>query len=435
MLLSWVKGGKPLHPQTDRVHPSRSFTLAGICRCHLPRERFSPLTLMRPCVRMVRCASFQTGAGIRAVLPNRITWVAAGVAAGSVIARLATAAKSPQTPDLSGIWGRNTLNLEQPLSGPGPVVSKLRRANGTIDAFGAVVGNEANPILKPQAAEAVRRRGEIELTGRSAPNPHNQCWPEPTPFVLSLQFGMQIVQQRNEVILLYVGNNQVRRVRMNVPHPANLMPHWQGDSVGHYEGDTLIVDTVGTKVGPLSIVDMYGAPFSTALHVIERYRLIDGSVAQELQSKQASLYAPGPLRRSTPMDGAISTQTPQERDCRSKLPLKIPSCSRRLGRLSSRTCMLSATGRKRFALRTPTVIRPIKMLSPPRPIQRTSKSCRSGPMSVDGKSETQRNAEPFQFTREGRSTAMAVTGRAERSRCDRRVPNRARVRWRPEWRR
>jgi hypothetical protein len=47
--------------------------------------------------------------------------------------------------------------------------------------------------------------------------------------------------------------------------------------------DTLVIDTIGQKVGPLSMFDMYGAPFSAALRVIERYRLIDGTQAHELQ--------------------------------------------------------------------------------------------------------------------------------------------------------
>ena len=77
---------------------------------------------------------------------------------------------------------------------------------------------------------------------------------------------------------------------MNVPHPANVSPSWKGDSVGHYEGDTLIVDTIGQKVGPLSMVDLYGTPFSPALHVIERYRLIDGTAANSAARKHESAY-------------------------------------------------------------------------------------------------------------------------------------------------
>jgi hypothetical protein len=62
---------------------------------------------------------------------------------------------------------------------------------------------------------------------------------------------------------------------MNEPHPAQVTPSWYGDAVGHYEGDTLVIDTVGIKIGPFAMVDMYGTPHSPALHVVERYRLIN----------------------------------------------------------------------------------------------------------------------------------------------------------------
>jgi hypothetical protein len=68
---------------------------------------------------------------------------------------------------------------------------------------------------------------------------------------------------------------------MNVPHPAQVTPSWYGDSVGHYEGDTLVIDTVGLKIGPFSMIDQYGTPYTRALHVVERYRLIDYEAARE----------------------------------------------------------------------------------------------------------------------------------------------------------
>jgi hypothetical protein len=190
-------------------------------------------------------------------------------------------------PDLSGIWGR-WFNIEPPLSGPGPIVSKLRRPDGSI--MGSNVGDFTNPILRPQAAEAVKKTGELELSGIVIPNPHNQCRPEPTPFALSIQRGIQIIQQKDEVTLLYLSDHQVRHVRMNTPHSARPMPTWQGESVGHYEGDALVIDTIGQKVGPLSMVDRFGTPYSAALHVIERYRLIDGATARDLQLKHESAY-------------------------------------------------------------------------------------------------------------------------------------------------
>jgi hypothetical protein len=68
---------------------------------------------------------------------------------------------------------------------------------------------------------------------------------------------------------------------MNGSHPARVTPTWYGDSVGHYEGDTLVIDTVGMKIGPYSMVDWYGTPHSDALHVVERYRMVDFEGAKE----------------------------------------------------------------------------------------------------------------------------------------------------------
>ena len=163
----------------------------------------------------------------------------------------------------------------------------------------AWVGDHKNPILKPEAADIVKKRGEIALSGMAAPDPHKQCWPEPTPFAMSTQFGMQFVQQGNKIVLLYLANHQVRHVRLNDTHPANVTPTWHGDSVAHYEGDTLVIDTIGIKVGPelLAIVDLYGMPYTEALHVVERYRLIGGAAARAAQAKHERAY-----RLESPMD-------------------------------------------------------------------------------------------------------------------------------------
>jgi hypothetical protein len=90
---------------------------------------------------------------------------------------------------------------------------------------------------------------------------------------------------------------------MNQPHAAQVLPSWYGDSVGHYEGDTLVIDTVGIKIG-VAMIDWYGTPHTQALHVVERYRLIDYEAAKEAQERAlrkilAVLATPGWL--STPM--------------------------------------------------------------------------------------------------------------------------------------
>jgi hypothetical protein len=217
---------------------------------------------------------------------------AAGPAFGQLAPAAAPAApgsgqSSGSIPDISGSWGHNFLLFEPPAAGPVPIVTKLHTPGGTL-MFNAI-GDYTNPILQPQAAEVVKRSADRELSGVAIPNPHNQCWPEPTPFTLNIQFGVKIIQRNDEVVLISL-TNQVRRVRLDVPHAPHPAPSWQGESVGHYEGDTLIVDTIGQKVGPISMIDRFGTPFSAALHVIERYRLIDGKLAQDLQQKHIRNY-------------------------------------------------------------------------------------------------------------------------------------------------
>ena len=205
---------------------------------------------------------------------------AAGFILASIFPWPLVGAETTSIPDFSGLWARQAFVFEPPSSGPRPLVNLKRRADGRSDSS-QLVGDYTNPILKPQAAERVRRLGDISRTGRPFPDPSNQCQPMVPPYILANQGNqeIQLVQQRDQVLILHVVDHQVRRVRLNQPHPERVTPSWHGDSVGHYEGDTLVVDTLGFKVGPLSMVDIFGTPHTEALHVVERYRLVDHDVA------------------------------------------------------------------------------------------------------------------------------------------------------------
>jgi hypothetical protein len=204
---------------------------------------------------------------------------AAGLAALAVAAPTALDAASA-VPQLSGHWGRTNFNLEQPPAGPRFIVNTLKKPDGTLDEDSARIGDFNSPLLTPAGAAILKRHGEFSRTGESIPDPHNQCHPEPPPFTLTIQIGLLLLQTKDEVVLVYVNGNNVRHVRLNAEHPKTLTPTWLGDSIGHYEGDTLVVDTVGIKTqGELSVIDRYGTPFSEHLHVVERYRLIDGKDA------------------------------------------------------------------------------------------------------------------------------------------------------------
>jgi hypothetical protein len=174
-------------------------------------------------------------------------------------------------PDLSGVWGRNTIDFTAPVAGKGPVKNISGSRN-------VMVGDYKDPMLKPWAAEIIRRNGEIARTGDAFKTAHNQCWPEPPPYILGNQ-QLQVLQQKDQVTLMYSHSSQVRRVRMNAMHPAKLKSSWYGDSIGHYEGDTLVVDTIGIAVAPLSTVDRYGTPHTDALHVVERFSMVEQSRA------------------------------------------------------------------------------------------------------------------------------------------------------------
>jgi len=230
---------------------------------------------------------------MRRLAPGNRTLILIAVIAASIpLSPLTGAERAAAVPDLSGYWGRDSLHLESPLSGPGPVVNMMHTAAGIMD-MSKLMGDYTNPILKPEAAAILKQRGEQSLAGKSVPNAHEQCRPEPPPFIFAVQFAMKMIQAKDEVIILYSHDNKVRHVRLNQPHPARLKLTGQGDSVGHYEGDTLVVDTVGIKATPISTLDWYGTPHSDALHVVERYRLIDQEAAKQAAQRHERQYRVG----------------------------------------------------------------------------------------------------------------------------------------------
>jgi len=193
-------------------------------------------------------------------------------------------------PDFSGFWSRAVFGLEFPESGFGPTRNLSRKADGTSNQSKAV-GDYNNPNLTPEAARLIKERSEITARGEDYDNPSNHCLPMVAPYIFRVQ-GMEMLQAKNEVLILYMQDHQVRHVRLNEQHPAHVAPTWHGDSVGHYEGDTLVIDTVGVVAGPAAVLDQFGTPFSGALHVVERYCMIDYAQARTAQDRALREYGP-----------------------------------------------------------------------------------------------------------------------------------------------
>ena len=146
---------------------------------------------------------------------------------GAVVlpAAFAVAAGTEGTPDFSGRWGRNAFNFE-PLPGQPLPVDNLKRTPTGQQDNNALVGDHKNPILKPQAAEIVRKKGEISLTGTAFPDPSNQSYPYQPPFALSKQLGVHIRQEKYTITCLSNQDDQFRRVRLTITPPTMVTTTW-----------------------------------------------------------------------------------------------------------------------------------------------------------------------------------------------------------------
>jgi hypothetical protein len=199
-----------------------------------------------------------------------------GIVAAAIFALPALAAND----GITGIqWGRNSKDFDAMPSGPKPLKNMNRDETGAADDH-ALVGDYRNPILTPYAAAIVKQKGEQALAG-GFPNSRDQCRPIAPPFTFAIQFDFQILQKKNgDLAFVYHDNNEFRAIRMNGAHPVKVVPSPTGDSVGHWEGDTLVIDTVGVKVDEFTSIDRFGTPQTEAMHIVERYRLIDGAQAR-----------------------------------------------------------------------------------------------------------------------------------------------------------
>src|SRR5438067_3389111 len=97
--------------------------------------------------------------------------------------------------------------------------------------------------------------------------------------------------------MILSSKQEVRRVYLTDKHSSNIKPSWYGESIGHYEGDSLVVDTIG--IDERTFVDGFGTPHTKQLHVIERFQLIeDGKVLE------ANVHVEDPGAFTMPWNGS-----------------------------------------------------------------------------------------------------------------------------------
>jgi hypothetical protein len=146
------------------------------------------------------------------------------------------------------------------------------------------VADLSNPNLKPWAREIMKKENEKVLAGKIGFTARSSCRPAGVPgFMMFIVEPIFFVQSPNKVLMIHSGNEEVRHIYLDVPHSENPKPSWYGESVGHYEGDTLVIDTIG--LNDKTFVDNYRTPHSEKLHVVERWNMIDDGKMLEVDIK------------------------------------------------------------------------------------------------------------------------------------------------------
>ena len=153
------------------------------------------------------------------------------------------------------------------------VSNQAARARGLQPTFR--VADLTHPNIKPWAKEIMKRENDKVLAGGIAYTPRSSCMPAGVPLfnMFPVAEPLYFVQTPKRVSMIFAGDAQVRRVYMDVPHSKGPKISWYGESVGHYEGDTLVIDTIGQTAK--TYLDNYRTPHTEKLHVVERWKLAD----------------------------------------------------------------------------------------------------------------------------------------------------------------
>jgi hypothetical protein len=148
---------------------------------------------------------------------------------------------------------------------------------------------------------ALNKEDEVPYTerGRAAYRNHDakddptaNCWLPGVPRIMQSPYPIQIVQSPGILVILFEYMHTFRSIPLNGrPHPPRMEPAFLGDSTGHWEGDTLVVDTAGLKGPPWTWLDTAGHQHSDALHVVERFERTAANIQYEFTVDDPPMYS------------------------------------------------------------------------------------------------------------------------------------------------
>ena len=142
------------------------------------------------------------------------------------------------------------------------------------------ISDLTNPNIKQWAKDIMKKDNDEVLAGKIAYTPGSSCRPYGVPAIWNSGGPFFFIQSAREVLIANQGEHNARHIYMNVPHSKDPKASYYGESVGHYEGDTLVIDTIG--MNDKTFADNFRTPHTEKLHVVERIRLIQGGKKLEI---------------------------------------------------------------------------------------------------------------------------------------------------------
>jgi hypothetical protein len=191
-----------------------------------------------------------------------VRWAVIACASLFVLRAAPTASQTSRTsavPDISGVWVQDV----QPALRP-----------GWVDSSGKPFPKlPLTPWGEEQFKASRATHGDNMVASATSTEPIAKCLPPGVPAIYMFIFPMEIMEIPGRVVMFFEYGNYLRQIFTDGRKHQNLTPLWLGDSIGHWEGETLVVDANGFN--DKTWIDNEGHPHSDALHVVERIKRID----------------------------------------------------------------------------------------------------------------------------------------------------------------
>jgi hypothetical protein len=165
--------------------------------------------------------------------------------------------------DLTGVW------------------SQFPRIGSRSAGEGGFVFSKEEPPMTPWAEAKFKSTKAPHTGGYTGESDDTtlQCYPPGVPRIYLFNFPMEILVVPGRVLIVHEFGHYIRQIWTDGrPHPKNLNPSWMGDSIGKWEGNTLVVDTIGFN--DKTWIDQVGHPHSDELHLTERIHRVSPDLLQ-----------------------------------------------------------------------------------------------------------------------------------------------------------